>query len=432
MSFFCVHKDTLVIRQDIGVQPAFSYPFGKDPDGMIDELLLYTKQQHLPLRFYAVDEDTLEKIRNDSRLQPAMYAYDRRWSDYIYSFEEAMTFRGKKYSGQRNHINNFKKLYGEPVIRALCEEDYPAVEEMLKEYETEHPDALALERFEVERTREALGAVRQLNMYAAGLFIEDKLAAFSIGEVNGDMLVIHVEKALRRYRRIYPALYSGFVRFVCNALGHPLKYVNREDDSGDPGLRTSKMQYQPLMLKHKHLVHVHTPALRAASPLAIKEKGICLSEFRESDKAAYLRLNTDIENNRYWGYDYREDLYLPSPPNEDTFYDSVIYDMQAGDSVNFVVRLSGDGEMIGEAVLWNFTPETAELGLRLFPEYQGRGYGKAAFLAASNYAVNVLKARVCARCYRENALSRRMIESCGFLPSAQDETFDWFELPVTQ
>ena len=428
--FFCVRDETFVIRQDIGVQPAFSYPLGKDPEGMIDELLRYTEEQHLPLRFFAVDEDILNKIKSDSRLNPSMYAYDRRWSDYIYSFEEAMTFRGKKYSGQRNHINNFKKLYGEPVIRALREEDHPAVEEMLREYEAEHPDALALERFEVERTKELLSVSAQFEMFVAGLFIEEKLAAFSIGEVIGDMLVIHVEKALRRYRGIYPALYSGFVRFVCDSLGHPLKYVNREDDSGDPGLRTSKMQYQPLMLKHKYLVHVATPALRAVQPLTLEENGIFLTEFRESDKAAYLRLNTDIENNRFWGYDYREDLYLPSPPSEEAFYDSVVYDMQAGDSLNLAVRLSENGEMIGEAILWNFTPDSAELGLRLFPEYHGKGLGRSAFRMASGYAVDVLKLVVRARCYRENALSRRMITSCGFTPSAQDETFDWFELPV--
>ena len=105
-----------------GDQPVFSYPIGADSSGMIDELTEYAYKNHLPLRFFAVDDDTLDKIRADKRLQPAMWAYDRRWSDYIYSFEEAMTFKGKKYSGQRNHINKFKKLYGEPVcpLKSVC------------------------------------------------------------------------------------------------------------------------------------------------------------------------------------------------------------------------------------------------------------------------------------------------------------------------
>ena len=80
---FCEWNDTLVVRQDKGEQPAFSLPIGKDPDGMIDELLQYAKENHLPLRFFAVDEESLEKIKNDSRLKDPAWTFDPRWSDYV-------------------------------------------------------------------------------------------------------------------------------------------------------------------------------------------------------------------------------------------------------------------------------------------------------------------------------------------------------------
>ncbi|MBQ1288583.1 MAG: hypothetical protein IIY23_00310, partial [Erysipelotrichaceae bacterium] len=51
--FFCLRNDTLIVRQDIGEQPAFSYPLGLDADGMIVELIGYVREQHLPLRFFA-------------------------------------------------------------------------------------------------------------------------------------------------------------------------------------------------------------------------------------------------------------------------------------------------------------------------------------------------------------------------------------------
>ncbi len=53
---------------------------------MIDEMNAYEYQNRLPLRFFAADEETLEKIRGDERLEPAMWAYERRWSDYVYRF----------------------------------------------------------------------------------------------------------------------------------------------------------------------------------------------------------------------------------------------------------------------------------------------------------------------------------------------------------
>lgn len=424
---FCVWNDTFVVRQVIGEQSAFSYPIGGDPDGMIDELIEYAYDNHLPLRFFAVNEETLEKIRSDKRLSHAMWEYDRKWSDYIYSFEEAMTFRGKKYSGQRNHINKFKKLYGEPHIRFLASEDKADVKKLLEEYAAEHSDGSALERLELERTKELLDICEALELYAAGLFVEGRLAAFSIGEIVKDTLIIHVEKALTCYEGVYPTMYSGFVRLISERLGCALTYVNREDDSGDPGLRTSKTQYHPLCLAHKHLVHVDSPAARIGKTFSLLSGGIVLTEIKERDKQAYLKLNTDVENNRYWGYDYREDVSITGPVNENTFYDSVMYDMAVGDSVNFAIRLAEDGEMIGEAVLWNFTSDgTAELGCRLLPEYQGNGYGKAAFGAVADFAVNTLNAKVWARCYRENTPSYRMIASNGFTPLWENEDFCYF------
>lgn len=424
---FCVWNDTFIVRQIIGEQPAFSYPIGTDPDGMIYKLIEYTHSKCLPLRFFAVDDDTLVKIRADRRLQPAMWAYERKWSDYIYSFEDVMAFRGRKYSGQRNHINKFRKLYGEPEIRLLTPDDRSNIDIMLNEYEAEHPDSYALEQLEFKQTKKLFDIYHTLGLYAAGLFIEGKLAALSIGEMVRDSLIIHVEKALKRYEGIYPAMFSGFVRLISECLGHPLQYVNREDDSGNPGLRTSKIQYHPVRMAHKHLVHVNSPAVKSQNTFSFSSGNIVLTEIRECDKQAYLKLNTDVENNRYWGYDYREDVSIAGPVDENTFYDSVMYDMAAGDSINFAIRLKNAGEMIGEAILWNFTSNgTAELGCRILPGYQGNGYGKAAFGVAADFAARELKMKVWARCYRENTPSYRMITANSFIPLCEDTEFIYF------
>ena len=424
---FCVWNDTFTVRQNIGGQCAFSYPIGADPVGMIDRLKEYAYENRLPLRFFAVDGEILEKIRADRRLQPAMWAYDRKWSDYVYSFEEAAAFRGKKYGGQRNHVNKFKKLYGEPDIRFLSASDGEDVDKMLAEYRAEHPDGNRFERLETERTRALFDVCGELDLYAAGLYIDGTLAAFGVGEIVGDALIIHVEKALTRYEGIYPTFYSGFVRLTEERSGRSLTYVNREDDSGDPGLRTSKTQYHPLFLAHKYLVHVGSPAASLGEIPSFSSGGVVLTGIEERDKRAYLKLNTDIENNRYWGYDYREDVSVTGEPDENTFYDSVRYDMQAGDSINFAVRLSRDGEMIGEAILWNFSSDgTAELGCRILPEYQRHGYGKAAFGAAAGFASLGLGLKVWARCHRENIPSCRMIVADGFAPLCEDRDFFYF------
>lgn len=424
---FCEWNNTFVIRQDIGDQPAFTFPSGSDPEGMADELIKYTENNHLPLRFFAADDKTLERILNDARFKNPMYSFDPRWSDYIYSFEEAKTFTGRKFRGQRNHINKFKKLYGEPVIRFLTSDDTASVENMLSEYSAEHEDAGKLEILELGQTRNLLPVYASLGLCAAGLFIDGKIAAFSIGEIIGDMLLIHVEKALRRFEGAYPVMYSGFVNLMDTVPGHSLSVINREDDSGDIGIRTSKMQYQPVRMIDKYLIHIDAPAKRMPRFPVIRAGETVLTAFRETDKQNYLKLNTDSENNRYWGYDYREDASLTGRIDENTFYESAMHDMQAGDSVNFAIRLSEEGMMAGEAILWNFTADgRAELGLRLLPEYHNRGYGKAAFAAAADYAKNELKLKVYARCFRENTPSEKMITAGGFEPWYETETHLYF------
>lgn len=428
---FCIWNDTFVLQQDIGGQPAFTWPIGADPDGLIDKLRAYVRKYRLPLRFFAVDEKTLETIHKDKRLQPAMWAYDRCWSDYLYSFEEAMTFKGKKYSGQRNHINKFRRLYGEPVIRFLKPEDRPRLEAMLAEYQTEHPAESKMETVELEQAKKLLDSYSDFGLHAACMIVGDEIAAFSIGEIVGETLLIHVEKALRRYAGAYPTMYSGFVRLIAELLGHPLRLVNREDDAGDPGLRTSKQQYHPIDMVHKYLVHINSPAAKLEKLPVITSGGIFLTQLRESDKDAYLTLNTDIENNRFWGYDYREDTSIIGPVNENTFFDSVQYDMRVGDSINFAIRLNENGKMIGEGILWNFTDDgSVELGCRLLPAYHGKGYGKEAFGALAEFAQKTLGLRVWARCHLQNESSRRMITGNHFGMVRHDDSFYYFERDI--
>ncbi|MCR5823831.1 MAG: GNAT family N-acetyltransferase [Lachnospiraceae bacterium] len=429
---FCIWNDTFSVMQNVGEQPAFSFPMGADPEGMTDELKQYAYANDMPFRFFGIDEERLNLMRADSRLQPAMWAYDRKWSDYVYDFAEAMSFPGKKFSGQRNHINKFKKLYGEPEIRFLSKDDDESAEGLLKKYESEHTGTNALEKKELEKTRELYGVHEMLGLYAAGMFVDDELIALSIGEVMGEQLIIHVEKALKEYEGVYPTMYSGFVRLMADRLGHPLKYVNREDDSGDPGLRTSKQQYHPICMADKYLVHIDSPAVRFTShPMAFGD-GVVLTEFRETDREAYLRLNTDADNNRYWGYDYREDMSITGPVDENTFYDMTALDEQAGDSVNYAVRLSENGEMIGEMIFWNFTLKgNIELGCRLLPEYHGKGYGKAAFGAALELALRMSDNDVTAKCYLENLPSYRMITDNGFILYKKDAEYYYFAFPGT-
>ena len=84
--------------------------------------------------------------------------------------------------------------------------------------------------------------------------------------------------------------------------------------------------------------------------------------------------------------------------------------------------------LIGEAVLHNcgYTGEV-EVGARLLPAYEGQGYAREAIKLLSEFAFVELGAEVAeAKCYKENARSRKMLEGAGMRFAGEDETFYYF------
>ena len=52
----------------------------------------------------------------------------RTWQDYLYYREDLQFFAGRRYSGQRNHINKFRSKWPEAEFRPLTAADAPAIE----------------------------------------------------------------------------------------------------------------------------------------------------------------------------------------------------------------------------------------------------------------------------------------------------------------
>lgn len=422
---FALHQNTLVVRLNYGDEVAFSYPFGENVDAMFEQLFAYVKENKFPLMFFGISEERMEEMKADPRFSGIRTNYDRRWSDYLYSFEEMRTFVGKKFSGQRNHINRFKKTYGEPDFRPISEEDIPNIQKMLEEYGQNHHSGDAMEEKELKGTCQLLQHFKELGMYGGVLYVGGKVASFTIGEVVGDRLIIHVEKGLTQFLGVYPTTYHCFVNYMYEQLGDTIHLVNREDDAGDMGLRTSKSQYQPVRLLHKYLVNVGTPIAAFDTVPEICFDGGKLDAITEADKETYLAICTDKENNRYWGYDYEQDRYI-GEVDENTFFNSQAYDFSIGASITFAVR-DDVGSMIGEAIVYHFNyAGTAEIGGRIVKTHQGKGYGTKAFTAAADFAQEFLQVTPVAKCYKPNEASAKMILNSGFRKTGEDADFYYF------
>ena len=416
----------LVARSGEKGRYTFDYPVPGpegDVDGALDAIGEWCREQGVPLRFFVVPED---KVCHLFHRYPYLCVSDNRtWRDYVYYRQDLQLFAGRRYSGQRNHIKKFRAQWPEAELRRLSAADAPAVERFWADYEAEFPKGDNKKaRDELKLAKDMLKMLSRPYFIGGGLFDGEKLIALSLAEKCGETLIIHIEKALYSYTGVYPTLVQEFAA----AFGEGCVYINREDDAGDRGLRTSKLQYGPAKLASKYCIEVQNELARhvAAIP-TLKTPRLTLTELREEDIPAYNALVLDGDRNRWWGYD--DVGGLGGPGGERSFFEVARRDFENRLAVNFAVRL--EGKLIGEAVLYNFDGRgSAELGCRISAAYAGHGYGTEAFAAAADwglYQVNL--ERVVAKCFKENAPSYRMLSSC-MRKKGEDETFFYFEKPV--
>ena len=418
---YCFVDDTLILRESVeGEEDAFYFPIGDNVEKALTEIENYCLKRFIPLRFCCIDNTATAFLC--SRYINATVYNERDWSDYIYIAENFKTYSGKKLSGQRNHVNKFRRTYPDYAFRIVTCQDIPKMKEFLEELNGNLSTTEWTEQKEEESILDYIDNMFNLEQFGGVIEVNGKIIALSIGERVGDTLIVHVEKGNKSYDGVYPTMAQEFARaFAIDGI----KYINREEDCGDNGLRISKLQYHPIEVKEKNLIVVKTLLENIKSPVMIKTERLTITEIFESDKDDYARLYLDDELNKYWGYDYREDLgdKLPTP---DYFYSFQKELKDKGEEFSFAVR--ENDKMIGELVLHNFDfYGGVEMGFRFFDSCQGKGYATESALALKQYVIDNLHPTVLkSRCDKRNNPSHRLIERLGLTHSHESQTHYFF------
>ena len=423
--WFAEAAGCLIIRNCIEGEYVFDYPITGpegDEEAALAAIEAYCGEKELPLVLSVVPEEKAARLV--LRYPRVKVISERPWKDYLYHTEDLAQFVGRRYSGQRNHINKFRRDYPDAAFVPLTDPKDPRLAAFWTSYEAEFHKAGPLAKEELALAREMFGLLDTGWFCAGGMLAEGRLVAVCLAEKCGDTLVNHIEKALYSHAGAYPAIVQAFAAYY----GAGCAWVNREDDARDKGLRTSKLQYLPAALGGKVRLEVGTELDMLRRVPTLKTERLTLTALRPGDREAYNALCLDDDRNRWWGYDYRTGLG-DAPLTEDYFLDTAKADFAARRAVNFAVRLKG--KLIGEVVLYR--PDFRggfEQGCRIAPAYAGHGYGTEAFAAAADWALYHLGlARVVAKCFKENAASHKMLASC-MRPNGEDETYFYFEKMV--
>ena len=433
---YAIYNNTLIMKETTPeYENAFYYPLGQDVDGALEKIENYTKENFIPLRFCCIDNLTTEQFVN--RYHAVHIENDRAWSDYIYDAEKFKTYSGKKFSGQRNHVNKFTKLYPNYKFKVIERSDFSRIKEFLDEFNAKLEFLRWTEEAEQQKVFELVENMFELGQVGGLIEIDGKVVAFSIGEKIKDTLIVHIEKALTKYEGVYPTMAKEFAIHFADS---SIKFINREEDCGDDGLRISKLQYKPIDIKEKNFVCVKTLFDKICPPINIRVGELTISDHAESDKLDYYNLYMDDELNKWWGYDYREDLG-DKEPSPDYFFSFQNALKAKKEEYSLLVRLSGavvdnsgcelkeNSTVIGELVLHNFDYfGGVEIGFRFFNHFQKRGYATISAKALIDYAFNNLGATtVKTRCFKQNIPSFNLINRLGFSLAYENDTHYFFE-----
>lgn len=240
----------LVIRFRQSGEYCYSYPVGAgDKRAAIEQLLLECKSEGRELCMSPLSEADREQLLEwfPGRF---LIAPDRDSFDYIYSREKLASLAGKKLHGKRNHIARFKDgddWSYEPMTEENLEEcrrmTYTWIK-MRSEKWNEEMEA------EIMVLHEAFDHRKELGLIGGVLRKAGEIVAFTLGEpLNQDTFVVHFEKAYPDMQGAYPMINQQFVQHACEGY----TYVNREEDTGDLGLRKAKLSYYPEILLKKYI-----------------------------------------------------------------------------------------------------------------------------------------------------------------------------------
>ena len=237
-----------LIGEDGG--PGYNIPLGAaDMPAAIRRIVDYVRENgEASLRFCTVPEEYLPFF--DITGLTFHRTEQTEYFDYLYDAEDFVRLEGEKHASHRNHIHQFTRFASEWDYRDLNEENLPEVITFFRDYYRPGADSPSKAE-ENAKTLEVLTNMDAYRMRGGILLVNGVVVGFSLCEITGDTMYVHIEKADRDVPGSYPMLaWQSAKRYAAGGV----KYINREEDMGDPGLRKSKLSWHPLRLLRKYIL----------------------------------------------------------------------------------------------------------------------------------------------------------------------------------
>lgn len=230
----------------------FYPPLCEDRSAGYKKIIDYSMQNDLRYGFYPLDRADLD-ILDKNGISYEVEESDN-YNDYLHYVKDLARFRGKKFHTLKNHVRQFEKRYPGFKFARISDSNIDQIKAFMQSFAEQKQDEEldATETEELIKITEILDDLGAYNMIGHCIFVDGEVVGFELGEIVGEMYYSHIQKANREYAGAYPEL----VNMVANELIGKAKYINREEDLGNEGLRFSKLKYRPFDFVKKCMVFV--------------------------------------------------------------------------------------------------------------------------------------------------------------------------------
>lgn len=248
-----IHEHFLIMLHNYKGTRFWSMPFTSEEyyGEAIDYMIQYSQKHHFDFIIDCAIEDFVKKIETKYK-NTLLFERTPYNDDYIYNRHMLETLSGKKMQKRRNHYNSFIKNYPDYIYRDLdIENDFDLILDCLTRWENNKEALSESMTSEIYGIMYLLSSKHKLDFEVGGIFINGIMEAFIIASrLNHSTIQIHVEKANKDIRGLYPAILKEM-------LEHHFPdelYINREEDMGLENLRKSKLSLHPIKMIHKYKI----------------------------------------------------------------------------------------------------------------------------------------------------------------------------------
>lgn len=246
------YGDLLLMRGMYGDERYYVYPSGKgDIKGAILAMMEESEKDGFPFVFSQLlpeHKKTIEELFPDY----FDFVYARDDAEYIYSVKNMAELPGKRFHGKKGHVNAFFRNHTDIHVDPITEDNIHLCLEIASQWLDDREDETGELCNEFGAIERAVKYYKELGFIGAVLYADGKPVAFTMGEpLKNNTFCTHFEKTTPDYRDAYPVINNGFTKLMLSTY----EFVNREEDTGVPGLRQAKMSYNPVFLLDKYFAY---------------------------------------------------------------------------------------------------------------------------------------------------------------------------------